>query len=126
MAAVPSGTYWGTAVSDMQEDLAVDSDDREITGTLKYLASGQLTVDWGEGNFMALKFTNNDTKVTSIKVGLNPSQGSGLVELDADMDGVFKVSDKDEQVFVIQYTDGRYVQTDTYDLSGLTLAGSGA
>lgn len=110
----------------MQEDLAVDSDDREITGTLKYLASGQLTVDWGEGNFMALKFTNNDTKVTSIKVGLNPSQGSGLVELDADMDGVFKVSDKDEQVFVIQYTDGRYVQTDTYDLSGLTLAGSGA
>lgn len=108
----------------MQTDLAVA--DGAITGTLKYLSSGTLVTDWGMGNFMALKFTNNDTKVTSIKVGLDPSQGSGLVELDSDMDGVFKVTDKDEQVFVVEYTDGRYVQRDTYDLSELTLNGSGA
>lgn len=108
----------------MQQSLSVA--DGAITGTLKYLSSGALATDWGAGNFMALKFTNSDTKVTSIRVGLKPSQGSGLVELDSDMDGVFKVTDKESQVFVVEATDGKYVHTDTYDLSGLTVQGAGA
>ena len=107
----------------MQDNLAVA--DGAITGTLKYLSSGQLVTDWGAGNFMALKFTNSDTDVTSIKVGMDPSVSSGLVELDSDMDAVLKVTDKDEQVLVVEAYNGRYVQRDTYDLSGLTCNGSG-
>ena len=55
-----------------------------------------------------------------------PSQGSGLVELDSDMDGVFKVTDKDTQKFRVAATDasGMNRVTNDYDLSGLTVASS--
>lgn len=74
---------------------------------------------------MALKFTDNDDEKATIKVGMVPSQGSGLVPLDSDMDGVFKVTDKEAQVFRTLATDerGNSKVTD-YDLSGLTLADS--
>ncbi len=94
-----------------------------ITGTLKYLDTGALVTDWGEGNFIALKFTDIDSDAVSVKVGLAPSAGSGLVELinDPDKDGVFKVTDKDTQKFVVIQTDadGR-PKTQEFDLSGLT------
>lgn len=96
---------------------------KNITGTLKYLESGQLVTDWGEGNFIALKFTNNDPeKIKTIKVGLDPSQGSGLVPLDEDMNGVFKVTDKDTQKFVVESydEDDSLLKRDEYDLTGLT------
>ena len=112
-----TGTYWGTATTAMQSDIAVANG--AITGTLKYLDSGQLVTDWGEGNFMALKFTV-PANATSCKVGLNPSEGSGLVELDDDKDGVFKITNKDTQKFVIVTTDGVYTNTQEFDLSGLT------
>lgn len=71
---------------------------------------------------MALKFTDNDDGAATIKVGLAPSQGSGLVPLDSDMDGVFKVTDKDAQVFRVLTTDERgNSKVDDYNLSGLTL-----
>ncbi len=112
--------YWGTKVSDMQTSVAVANG--AITGTLTKLTSGQLVTDWGEGYFIALKFTKNNNAATSIKVGLRPSVSSGLVELDADMDGVFKITDKDSQVFVVRCTDadGNAYES-IYDLSGLTL-----
>lgn len=112
--------YWGTKVSDMQTSVAVANG--AITGTLKKLTTGQLVTDWGEGYFIALKFTKNNNAATSIKVGLRPSVSSGLVELDADMDGVFKITDKDSQVFVVRCTDadGNAFES-IYDLSGLTL-----
>ena len=97
--------------------------DGAITGTLKYVDSGALATDWGAGNFIALKFTpsESDEGVSYYRVGLDPSQGSGLVKLDSDMDGVFKVTDKDEQVLVVE-TVSRYRTTrKEYDLSGLTL-----
>lgn len=96
---------------------------KTITGTLKYLESGQLVTDWGEGNFIALKFTNNDPeKIKIIKVGLDPSQGSGLVPLDEDMNGVFKITDKDTQKFVVESydEDDNLLKRDEYDLTGLT------
>lgn len=112
--------YWGTKVSDMQTSVSVANG--AITGTLKKLTTGQLVTDWGEGYFIALKFTKNNNAATSIKVGLRPSVSSGLVELDADMDGVFKITDKDSQVFVVRCTDADgNVYESTYDLSGLTL-----
>lgn len=93
-----------------------------ITGTLKYLDSGQLVTDWGAGNFMALKFTNIDSDATSVKVGMEPSQGSGLVELinDPDKNGVFKVTNKDIQKFVVESTVGGFLNRQEFDLSGLT------
>ena len=121
--AAESGTtdFWGTLASAMQTNLAVA--DGKITGTLNKLTSGQLVTDWGEGYFMALKFTNPDEDATSIKVGMEPSQGSGLVELlgDPDMNGVFKVTDKDAQVFKAVTTKGKYKKTVEFDLSDLVL-----
>lgn len=103
----------------MQSSLAVA--DGAITGTLKYLSSGQLVTDWGAGNFMALNFDDIDSDAAYVLVGLQPSVSSGLVKLDADHDGVFKVTDKDEQVLVVQQwtADGLFKQQ-TFDLSGLT------
>lgn len=103
----------------MQEGLTISG--RAITGTLKELMSGQLVTDWGAGYFMALQFANIEPGAV-VRVGLDPSQGSGLVELDNDRNGVFKVTDKDAQVFVVETTLGGVVKTDEYDLSGLTLA----
>ena len=120
-------TLFGTKVSDMQEDVVVG--DGEIVGTLKYLDSGDLVTTWGAGNFMALNFVNNDfSKYSSVKVGMDPSQSSGLVEIinDPDKNGVFKVTNKDTQVFKIVYTDAETGETNTqtFDLSGLEVLNS--
>lgn len=58
-----------------------------------------------------------------MKVGLQPSQGSGLVEIinDPDKNGVFKITDKDTQKFVVVITDGTQTTTQEFDLSGLEL-----
>ena len=72
---------------------------------------------------MALKFSDIDSNATSVKVGMDPSQSSGLVELlgDPDMNGVFKVTDKDTQVFKVVTTDGVNTRTQTFDLKQLTV-----
>lgn len=94
----------------------------KITGTSKYLSDGQLVTDWGAGNFLALKFTDIDSDATSVKVGLEPSAGSGLVEIidDPDKDGVFKLSDTMDQKFVVVQSDGLFKRKQTFDLSELT------
>ena len=121
MAGESGGTtLWGHTVSDLQSGITV-SDDNKITGTLKYCDSGTLARDWGAGYFMVLKFTKNDNTVTDIKVGLDPSVSSGLVSLDSDMNGVFKVTDKSTQDFLVVQTDGTSRGVQAYDLSGLTL-----
>lgn len=63
-----------------------------------------------------------DEAATSVKVGMDPSVSSGLVELlgDPDMNGVFKVTDKDAQVFKLVITNGITSKVQTLDLSGLT------
>ena len=120
-------TLFGTKVSDMQEDVEITDD--AITGTLKYLDSGDLVTTWGAGNFMALNFIDNDfSKYSSVKVGMDPSQSSGLVEIinDPDKNGVFKVTNKDTQVFKIVSTDAETgeINTQTFDLSGLEVLNS--
>lgn len=121
-----STRLFGTLVSDIQDgDVRVANG--KITGTLKYLDEGAIASDWGDGNFIALKFGNIDPKATSVKVGLDPSQGSGLVEIinDPDKNGVFKITNKDTQKFKVVITDGTDTQTQTYNLSGLTVEDSG-
>lgn len=120
-----SSQIYDTAVSDIQNsDVAVNG--KKIVGTLKYLEDGPIADYWGAGNFLALKFSDVDPRATSIKVGLNPSEGSGLVELlgDPDMNGVFKITDKSTQKFRVVITDGHVTKTTDYDLSGLTLEDS--
>lgn len=115
--------YWGTAVQDMQTGVTVTG--TAITGTLKKLTTGSLVDVWGEGYFLALKFTKDNANITSIKVGLRPSASNmPLQELDADMDGVFKITDKDKQVFIVSCSDGSVTYNKVYDLSGLTLSDS--
>lgn len=98
--------------------------DSAITGTLKYMSESNAITDvWGPGNFIALEFDDIDPEAVSIKVGLEPSQGSGLVEIinDPDKDGVFKVTDKNAQNFKVVQTDADgKVKIQRFDLSGLT------
>jgi len=121
VAASAAGPYWGHAVSDLQTSVAVD--DYAITGTLKYVSTGTLPTDWGPGNFMALAFSVPDQSATGHRVGLRPSEGSGMVPLDSDMDAVLKVTDKVKQKLVVESTDGTHKHRVVYDLSGLTCNG---
>lgn len=117
-----SSQIYETDVSDIQADDVVVSDGK-ITGTLKYLDDGPIAGYWGAGNFIALHFADIDQRATSVKVGLNPSQGSGLVEImgDPDMNGVFKITDKENQVFRVVITDGITTKITDYKLNELTV-----
>lgn len=97
----------------------------KVTGSLQFIEgglapSGPLA---GDGYFLALKWSNPQETVTSLKVGIIPSQGSGLVESidDSDRNGVFKVTDKTSQNIVLIQRDGKNTKIQTLDLSGLTL-----
>lgn len=111
-------SLFGRKVKTMQTGITIA--DGAITGTLKYISSGAIAQDWGPGNFLCLKVPDADITNMTVKVGLNPSQGSGLVALDADKNGVFKVTDKDLQKFVVLQQDGVNAKIQTFDLSGLT------
>ena len=103
----------------MQTGLQVTGN--KIKGTLHKLTTGSLVDTFGEGYFMALKFTNLDPNATSVKVGLQPSQGTGLVEITTDPDkhGGFKVTDKNSQKFVTVTTVNGFTTRQEYDLSEL-------
>ncbi len=117
-----SEDLWGTLVSDVQNNVTVT--DNAIAGTSKYIASGALADGWGAGNFIALSLAGNTfTNLTSVKIGLEPSAGAGLQEIISDPDkaGVFKITDKYNQKFVVVQTDGKNTVKQSYSLSGLTL-----
>lgn len=105
------------------QDADVTVGENAITGTLKEMTDSNAITDvWGTGYFMGLKFTLPEG-CTSCKVGLNPSQGSGLVEIinDPDKNGVFKVTDKDTQNFRVESIINGAEVVKEYDLSTLTL-----
>lgn len=112
-------------VSDLQSNVAVGAD--AITGTLKYVegyTGFSSDPELQDGNFLALKFTADDwSKFTSVKVGLEPSMGSGLVEIknDPDKNGVFRVANTNQK-FKVVATDGADTTTKVYSLAGLVLA----
>lgn len=116
-------SMFGHKVGNLQTGVTVA--DGAITGTLKYVNSGALATDWGAGNFLALKFDIPEG-LTSVKVGLSPSEGTGLVELinDPDSNGVFKITDKDVQLLVVESTDGTSILRQEFSLSGLTCQGN--
>ena len=113
---------WGHTMSDLQEGVFVGED--KIEGTLKYVSTGALATDWGAGNFIALKFSGNAVEnAKHMYVGVDPSEGSGLVDLipDPDKEVIAKVTSK-LQKFKVVIDYGASVTVKEYDLSGLTLA----
>lgn len=111
--------------SAMQTGVSISADNK-ITGTIKYLSGSNAITDvWGEGNFLVLKFSDPDERATSVKVGLDPSMGTGLVELlgDPDMNGIFKIENKNLQKFKIVCTNGADSTVQIFDLSGLVCQG---
>ncbi len=112
----------GIKISDMQSDVKVNGN--KITGKLFKLTEGALVEQYGEGYFIGLQFSGIDEEtVTSCRVGMNPSAGTGLVEVkgDPDQNGTFKVTNK-TQCFEIHQTVGGNVAVQQYDLTGLVLA----
>lgn len=109
--------------ADFQADVTVTG--KNITGKLTFIdgglsPSGPLA---GDGYFLALKLSGIDAAATSVKVGLTPSAGTGLVELidDPDKDVVMKISNKATQKFTVVTSYATTETVDYYDLSGLTL-----
>lgn len=108
----------------MQTGVTVEGD--TIKGTLKYIEgglspSGPLA---GSGYFIALKWDDPDEEATSLKVGLVPSaSGMDLVECieDDDRNGVFKVTDKDNQQLFLVSSNDDHTTKQKFKLSGLTL-----
>lgn len=117
---------FGTKVKDMQSRIKIEdgAGDGAITGNLKYLDSGALVDGFGAGNFIGLKFTDIPETATSVKVGLDPSEGTGLVEIidDPDKNGAFKITNRFTQNFKIVTTDGTNTVTQIFDLSRLNVA----
>lgn len=101
----------------MQEDVTVANG--KITGKLKKLTTGALPDYWGEGYFIALKFSDISENATSVKVGLLPSEGAGLVELDSDKNGVFKVTNKATQKIEVVQSGAKGITTQLFSLADL-------
>jgi hypothetical protein len=97
----------------------------KVTGTLKFIEGGLAPgVLSGDGYFLALKWSDPGAGVTSLKVGLVPSEsGMDLVECidDTDRNGVFKITDKNKQIVKLVQSGGGRVCIQELDLSGLTL-----
>ena len=96
----------------------------KITGTLKYLTTGQLVNDWGEGYFIAVGFSNYSSGLTyeDVEVGIVPTQGAGLVHLDPDQDAVLKVTDKNQRITAIQTDANGHKRQQVWTLDEITYA----
>ena len=123
VSATAAAKMFDVNVSSLQSGVTVSGD--KITGTLKYMkADNGITSVWGKGNFLCLDFSAADwSAYSSVMVGLDDSQGSGLAELinDPGKNGLFKITNKDTQRLMVVTTsaDGKKKHVDYYDLSGL-------
>lgn len=124
-----SSSVYGVSVADIQSNVALNGS--KFSGTSKFLSGSNAITDvWGEGNFVAVTFTaDNWNAYDSVKVGLEPSQGSGAAELIGhldDLDSVFKVGDKiTQKLKIVAKKAGKPTRTQVYDLSGLVLEDEG-
>ena len=112
----------GKTVSDLQDGVNIGAG--TVYGKLKYNEGWESGPLAGPGYFLAIKVDNTELEASSIKVGLVPSaSGMEPVEIvgDPDMNAVFKVSDKDNQVLTVITTKGGNTNTVNYSLNGLQL-----
>lgn len=106
-------------MSDLQTDVTVTGN--RIFGTLHKTTTGALPDYWGPGYFLALNFDDIPDNAV-VRVGLNPTQGSGMVALDSDHDAAFKITNKSQQKLVVETTVSGKTQTMVYGLSDLVFA----
>lgn len=118
----PSATVFELLISDINKDITV-GDDGIISGEVKYVDEGSHAEYWGPGYFLGLQLSNIDASATSVLVGLEPSYGSGLVEIieDPDLNGLFKIHDIYKQKVKIVTSDGTRKTTQLFSLVGLKL-----
>lgn len=117
---------FGKQVSDLQSNVAVAAD-KSISGDLAYVTDyTEFSSDpeLQSGNFIALHWSNPQSIVTSLKVGIK--NGTPMVEClnDPDRNGVFRILSPNN-VFVIEQSDGTNTLTTEYPLSGINLANGG-
>ena len=107
---------------DFQEDVTVSKG--KVSGTLKFIEGGLSPAGYlaGDGYFLALKWSDPDTRATSLKVGLDPSEGAGMQECidDTDRNGVFKITSTSQKLLIVQSNDDRRTKQ-VFDLTGLVL-----
>lgn len=123
-APLPTFETYGHLVGDYQSGVNVNMSDFEITGTLKFIEGGLAPSGYlaGDGNFLALKLNVPDIdQWEHVNVGLDPSQGSGLVDIkgDPDMVVVCKITDNTTQDFKVVCTKDGTTDSRTFDLSKL-------
>lgn len=112
--------YGGKVASDLQSDIAIEGD--KITGSLNFIEGGLAPSGYlaGDGYFMALTWSEpkQAENITSVKVGLVPSAGSGMVEGidDPDRTIVAKVDPALGQKFMIEQRNADGVRAKYYDL----------
>ena len=121
-----SKSVFEVPVSSLQSGVSVAPDAIGVdtfSGTLKYYDDETSPIGsvWGAGNFLVAKFTDIPADATSVRVGLEPSYGTGLQELinDPDKNALMKVTDKDAQVLKIVTSNATTSTTKTYKLTGL-------
>ena len=121
------GSLYDVPVNNMQSNVSFGNG--KVTGTLKYLSGSNAITDvWGEGYFLCFNMADSTwTGYSSVKVGLTPSAGSGLVEITTDdtKNGICKVTDKAQQLFTIVSTKGGVTKTKAYSLADLVLETAG-
>lgn len=115
-------------VSDIQGENAAIVGNTLLKGTSKWLPAGnQISDYWGAGNFFAVDISAADwSAFTSVKIGLEPTQGSGPQPVTQNDDAVFKIDDPQRQKLVITATNGTYTDRQEIALNGITLQGAGA
>ena len=111
--------YGGKVASDLQSDIAIS--DGKVTGSLKFIEGGLAPSGYlaGDGYFMALTWSEPEEDITSVKVGLVPSAGSGMIEGidDPDRTIVAKIDPSLGQQFLIeQRTDNGEVRAQYFGL----------
>lgn len=115
--------FWGVTPAEAQDELSVSGN--AITAKLYEMTDETkvIVADKGPGYYICLKFEDIDASAISVKVGIDPTQGSGPQEIidDPDKAGIFKVTYKDSQVIKVVQTDGANTLTQVFSLSGLEL-----
>ena len=115
--------FWGITPAECQDEIAITGN--QITGKLYEMTdeSKVIVAEQGPGYYSGLKFTDLDASATSVKVGIEPTQGSGPQEIidDPDKAGIFKVTYKDSQTIVVTQSDGTNKLTQVFSVSGLEL-----
>lgn len=111
-----TGTIFGKAVSDLQD---VTISNGVIKGVLKAQDETFAGFDLEKGDhFLAVQF--GSVTADKVEVGLYPSQGAGMVELDSDNDAVLQVASAG-QIMMVKTTVSGVANVKSYALSGLVL-----